>query len=100
MMPKSQSAGDKPVMMFRGKKAWAAWLDKNHGTSSGVWLRLAKKDSGLKTVNYAEALVVALCYGWIDGQKRATTRNTGCKHSRRAGSVASGRSAIERRCLR
>jgi uncharacterized protein YdeI (YjbR/CyaY-like superfamily) len=44
-------------------------LAGNHGSSPGVWLRLAKKDSGLRSVTYAEALEVALCYGWIDGQK-------------------------------
>jgi uncharacterized protein YdeI (YjbR/CyaY-like superfamily) len=43
-------------------------LEDNHETSSGVWLRLAKKSSGRKSVSYAEALEVALCYGWIDGQ--------------------------------
>jgi uncharacterized protein YdeI (YjbR/CyaY-like superfamily) len=45
-------------------------LEKNHRNASGLWLRLAKKGSGLRSVTYAEALEVALCYGWIDGQKR------------------------------
>ena len=49
---------------------WAAWLDKNHGTSTGLWLRLAKKSSDLTSITYKEALEVALCYGWIDGQKK------------------------------
>jgi uncharacterized protein YdeI (YjbR/CyaY-like superfamily) len=60
-----------PVRLFATQAAWAAWLDKNHRNSQGLWLRLAKKGSGLKSVNYAEALDVALRYGWIDGQKRA-----------------------------
>lgn len=64
----AQTAG--PIRMFRSKEVWAAWLEKNHRKSQGVWLRLAKKDSGLRTVSYAEALQMALCYGWIDGQKR------------------------------
>jgi uncharacterized protein YdeI (YjbR/CyaY-like superfamily) len=55
---------------FKDQSAWSAWLDKNHSKSNGIWLRLAKKNSGLKSVNYAEALETALCYGWIDGQKR------------------------------
>jgi uncharacterized protein YdeI (YjbR/CyaY-like superfamily) len=59
-----------PVRLFRDQKAWAAWLEKNHRKSGGLWLRLAKKDSGLRSVSYAEALEVALCYGWIDGQKK------------------------------
>lgn len=56
--------------MFKSKPDWAAWLEKNHGKSSGLWLRLAKKDSGMRSVSYKEALDVALCYGWIDAQKR------------------------------
>ncbi|MBA3831142.1 MAG: YdeI/OmpD-associated family protein [Chthoniobacterales bacterium] len=46
------------------------WLEKNHDSSSEVWLRFAKKASGLKSVSYQEALDVALCYGWIDGQAK------------------------------
>lgn len=56
--------------LFKGQAAWSAWLDKNHARSSGVWLRLAKKNSGLQSVTYAAALETALCYGWIDGHKR------------------------------
>lgn len=59
-----------PIRTFKRKQNWAAWLGKNHRDNSGLWLRLAKKDSGLESVNYQEALEVALCYGWIDGQKR------------------------------
>jgi uncharacterized protein YdeI (YjbR/CyaY-like superfamily) len=58
------------VRLFKSKQEWAAWLEKNHRKSAGLWLRLAKKDSGLRSVSYKEALEVALCYGWIDGQKR------------------------------
>jgi uncharacterized protein YdeI (YjbR/CyaY-like superfamily) len=56
--------------LFKSKPDWAAWLDKNHRKSAGVWLRLAKKGSPLRSVSYKEALEVALCYGWIDGQKK------------------------------
>lgn len=70
-MKKAQSgSADHPVRLFANQAAWAAWLEKNHRKSAGLWLRLAKKDSGLRSVNYGEALEVALCYGWIDGQKR------------------------------
>jgi|SRR5271169_443251 len=65
----SASAGD-PIRRFATQAAWAAWLEKNHRQSEGLWLRLAKKGSGLRSVTYGEALEVALCYGWIDGQKR------------------------------
>jgi uncharacterized protein YdeI (YjbR/CyaY-like superfamily) len=71
MKPESQPAGEKPILAVRHKNAWSAWLDKNHGRSSGVWLRLAKKTSGLKSVSHDEAVEVALCYGWIDGQARS-----------------------------
>ncbi len=57
-----------PIISFKSPKAWASWLDKNHAKSSGIWLRLFKKDSGVASVTYAEALDEALCYGWIDGQ--------------------------------
>jgi uncharacterized protein YdeI (YjbR/CyaY-like superfamily) len=60
---------DQPILQFKTQKAWAAWLDKNHDTSPGVWLQIAKKASGVRSVTYAEALDAALCYGWIDGQK-------------------------------
>jgi uncharacterized protein YdeI (YjbR/CyaY-like superfamily) len=55
---------------FKSQKAWAAWLEKNHQKSPGEWLRIAKKGSTLNSVSYKEALEIALCYGWIDGQKR------------------------------
>jgi uncharacterized protein YdeI (YjbR/CyaY-like superfamily) len=60
---------DLPIIPFASPAAWEAWLAEQHATSSGLWLKLAKKDSGVETVSYAEALEVALCYGWIDGQK-------------------------------
>ena len=59
-----------PIRIFATQAAWALWLEKNHRKSLGLWLRLAKKGSGLRSVTYKEALEVALCYGWIDGQKR------------------------------
>jgi uncharacterized protein YdeI (YjbR/CyaY-like superfamily) len=59
-----------PIRLFKTKQHWAAWLDKNHRSNEGLWLRLAKKSSNLKSVSYKEALEVAICYGWIDGQKR------------------------------
>jgi uncharacterized protein YdeI (YjbR/CyaY-like superfamily) len=60
----------KPIRSFRDRSSWAAWLDKNHAASTGVWLRLAKKSSKLKSVSYDDAVEVALCYGWIDGQAK------------------------------
>ncbi len=58
------------VVQFPDRKAWAKWLDRHHNTSSGIWVRLAKKGSDLVSVTYVEALDEALCYGWIDALKR------------------------------
>ncbi len=60
-----------PILPFSSQKEWEDWLDRHHQTSKGLWLKIAKKDAGVDTVTYAEALDGALCYGWIDGQKGA-----------------------------
>jgi uncharacterized protein YdeI (YjbR/CyaY-like superfamily) len=54
---------------FRSAHEWRVWLEANHDTSSGIWLLIAKKGSGVKSVTYDEAVDEALCFGWIDGQK-------------------------------
>nr|WP_165986094.1 YdeI/OmpD-associated family protein [Streptomyces sp. YIM 98790] len=59
-----------PVLEFATDAEWAAWLEEQHATASGVWLKIAKKNSGVRTVTPAEALDTALCYGWIDGLRR------------------------------
>ncbi len=64
------TGADLPVIPFASRDAWAAWLEERHVSSDGLWLKFAKKASGLKTVTYAQAVEVALCYGWIDGQMR------------------------------
>jgi uncharacterized protein YdeI (YjbR/CyaY-like superfamily) len=58
-----------PVLPFADAAAFERWLVAN-ATTAGLWLKIAKKDRGIATVTYAEALDVALCHGWIDGQKR------------------------------
>ena len=60
-----------PIKAFKTADAFEVWLSKNHDTSKGIWLKIFKKDSEKTTVSYAEALDVALCYGWIDGQKQS-----------------------------
>jgi len=67
---KKQSAPDLPTKLFKTPAAWEKWLSSNHKKSAGIWMQIAKKDSGLSSPTYQEALDVALCYGWIDGQKR------------------------------
>jgi uncharacterized protein YdeI (YjbR/CyaY-like superfamily) len=59
-----------PVIPFASREAWETWLEEHHVTSDGLWLKLAKKGSGLESVSLAEALDVALCYGWIDSQAK------------------------------
>lgn len=61
---------DRPVIAFETAKEWREWLETNHETALGVWVKIAKKASGLATVTYQDALEDALCFGWIDGQKR------------------------------
>ena len=76
MSLESRSPDGKPVIEFQRKSEWMAWLNKNYNRSTGVWLRLAKKDSGLTSISRNEALDVALCYGWIDGQARSEGSTT------------------------
>jgi len=56
------------IISFESRKALARWLEANHDTPQGIWMRFFKKASGKKTVSYDESLDEALCYGWIDGQ--------------------------------
>jgi len=60
---------DLPVLRFPDALAWSKWLASRHASSRGVWLKIAKKGSKSTSVGYAEALEVALAWGWIDGQK-------------------------------
>ncbi|MCF8254320.1 MAG: YdeI/OmpD-associated family protein [Bacteroidia bacterium] len=60
-----------PTMEFKTAETFETWLAKNHDKSNGLWLKIFKKDSGKPTISYSEALDIALCYGWIDGQKKA-----------------------------
>ena len=63
----SGRAADPPVKSFATPSAFETWLSRNHGKAEGIWLVIAKKGSGIRSVTYAEAVEVALCYGWIDG---------------------------------
>jgi uncharacterized protein YdeI (YjbR/CyaY-like superfamily) len=58
------------TLAFPTRTAFAAWLEHHHATSPGLWLKLTKKGCEVPSVTYAEAVDVALCHGWIDGQKR------------------------------
>ncbi|MCR6479865.1 YdeI/OmpD-associated family protein [Variovorax sp. ZS18.2.2] len=56
---------------FANAAALARWYKRHHGTHAGVWLRIAKKASGIASVDHPEALEIALCFGWIDGQRKS-----------------------------
>lgn len=71
MATRKKTPAETPVVHVEDAKAWAAWLAKHHADSSGIWLRIAKKGSGVASATYAEALEAALIYGWIDGQKQS-----------------------------
>jgi uncharacterized protein YdeI (YjbR/CyaY-like superfamily) len=66
---KSTRSPDTMPVMFKNAKAFETWLRKHHATSDGLWLMLAKRGALEGTVTYAEAVEIALCWGWIDGQK-------------------------------
>jgi uncharacterized protein YdeI (YjbR/CyaY-like superfamily) len=59
------------IKSFRSEAAFEAWLSKNHARQTELWLRIFKKDSGVPTVTNAQAIDVALCWGWIDGVRKA-----------------------------
>lgn len=60
---------DRLIREFASAADFETWLAAEHGASTGIWVRIAKKGSGIASVDYPQALDVALCYGWIDGQK-------------------------------
>lgn len=68
-MPR-QATPELPTLAFATPGAFARWLAKNHARSRGLWLKIAKKGMGMASIDYAQALEEALCWGWIDGQSR------------------------------
>src|ERR1700689_75614 len=60
-----------PVIPFADAETWERWLAEHHQDAPGLWLKLAKKDAQIASVTYAQAVELALCFGWIDGQKGA-----------------------------
>ena len=67
-MAKPEIKRDLPVLAFKSQSAWDEWLASRPATAKGLWLKLAKKSSGIASVSKAEAIDTALCHGWIDGQ--------------------------------
>jgi uncharacterized protein YdeI (YjbR/CyaY-like superfamily) len=62
---------DYPMRFFASQKEWESWLSQNHDKENGVWLRFYKKNSGVVSLTYDQALEEALCYGWIDSQAKS-----------------------------
>jgi len=68
-VPTASVSPTPPTLAFADAADFEAWVRQHRADQVGLWLRIAKKGSGIPTVTYDEALKVALCYGWIDGQK-------------------------------
>ena len=64
-------ANAEPPLLLEDQETWFCWLRTNHATSSGVWLRIAKKNASVRSVSYLQAVDAALCFGWIDGRKKS-----------------------------
>lgn len=74
-VPAANPAPSQETHHFEDKDAWETWLQENYSSNDGVWLQLNKKGSTVPAVTYDEALDVALCFGWIDGQKKTYDTN-------------------------
>lgn len=68
--PRNRSGEEPLVLEFENQQGWEEWLSRHHATATGVWLRLAKKGSNVPALSHLEALESALCFGWIDAQKK------------------------------
>jgi uncharacterized protein YdeI (YjbR/CyaY-like superfamily) len=64
------ATSDIDATLFKSARALESWLKRHHATSGGLWLKIAKKGAGEPSVSYAEAVEIALCWGWVDGQKK------------------------------
>lgn len=66
---------DIPIMACQDAATWEGWVRDNYTDQKGIWLKIAKKNSGIKSVTPLDALDICLCYGWIDGQRRSYDEN-------------------------
>ena len=94
-MPAAKPAipADTSATLFKSAKAFETWLKKNHATCDGLWLKIAKRGADEPSVTYPEAVEIALCWGWIDGQKKSHDRHAFLQKftPRRPGSIWSKR---------
>lgn len=84
---------DLPIIPFESQQIWEDWLEENHLDTNVVWIQFFKKNSGIASVTYAEAVDSALCYGWIDAQLKSIDELSYKQHytPRRAKSIWSKR---------
>ena len=91
---------DYPHLQPRSRAAWRTWLQKNHARSTGVWLVIAKKGSGIASLTYNDAVEEALCFGWVDSRPGAVddqrTRLYFSPRKRGSGWAATNKARIER----
>lgn len=71
MTSSSVSSESVPTLLFKDSNAWETWLQSHPDEKTGAWLKLSKKGASTPTPTYEQALDAALCYGWIDGQKKS-----------------------------
>ena len=71
MPPMSDLPGGLEVRSFADASAWESWLEAHHADRPGIWIRIAKKGSGIESIDAAKGTEIALCFGWIDGQRRS-----------------------------
>ncbi len=70
------ASNEQPILSFETTKDWETWLAKHHASSKGVYIRVGKKGSGIRSITCPEALEVALCYGWIDAIRKSHDAST------------------------
>jgi uncharacterized protein YdeI (YjbR/CyaY-like superfamily) len=70
-MPVKAKHDEYPTLFFSTATTFEKWLHKNHSVSDGIWLKIARAGSGIQSLDYAGALEVCLCYGWIDGMRKS-----------------------------
>lgn len=66
-----EKTSDQEPILFESEKEWREWLSRHYTQTEGVWMKVAKKSAGVKSITIGDALDTALCYGWIDGQRRS-----------------------------
>jgi uncharacterized protein YdeI (YjbR/CyaY-like superfamily) len=88
----------KSVRAFASEAAFEEWLSKHHDRRTEVWIKIFKKETGQPTVTPAQAIDVALCWGWIDGIRKALDDRASCSATRRAAPRAGGRKSTATTC--